>query len=53
MKFEQFKTEAGRLAKRQGKGHLVPDANALFVLWEQGKTPTQVVQNLGATNGNS
>jgi hypothetical protein len=43
MRFDQWKKEVFRLADASKKGHLVPDSNTLFCLWEKHQTPQQVV----------
>lgn len=41
MSYEEFKKQVFKLASK--KSYLLPDGNTLFVLWEQKKTPAQVV----------
>lgn len=41
LRFEAFKRVVFKLAGK--KSYLLPDANTLYILWEQKKTPEQVV----------
>lgn len=43
MNFEAFKKEVKRLAKLVKASHLIPSSNTLYVLWENNKTPKEVV----------
>lgn len=43
LSFEQFKQSVMRLAKQAKKGYMVPNADFLYSIWQQGTTPQEVV----------
>ena len=44
MTYEQFKKEVGRLAKAKKVGHMCPNNDIMYSLWERKWTPDQVVE---------
>ncbi len=44
MDFDTFKRKVFALAKKNKVGHLIPNSNTLFTLWERGVSVSDVVQ---------